>query len=666
MRRRTLPTTATALAVLFSSVALAATGAGSAAADSSTTLPLKSTGDIVVDGVHQRVFISDPTAGQVLVTDYAGTVVGTVGSLPGVHGLELSPDSGTLYAAVADADAVVAIDTATATEAHRYATGTAGPEYVALTGGKLWFSYGSGGDGNIGSLDLSGTDPVVSLGQDTNRTFYDAPILDASAGAPGTLVAGAPSQSPVVLAVYDVSSGTASRSTYAFDPGNTGGGNLADLAVTPDGKDVITASGSPYYQAVYKLSDLSADGKYVTNTYPNAVDIAPNGDVAAGTFSWYDPDVHVFKQGVSSPLKQYDFPNTGTTSGSDTLAPAGLAWAPDESKLFAVSKNDSDAYSLRIFDAPTKASTTLTAGAPATATRAKPLTLTGTLGSAVAFPAGTTLSVVRTDDESPSGKTLGTATVAADGSYSFTDTPPAGGKVSYTVTYAGDADHAGATATRSVTVAKTATTVTLNNNLKVYGYGSNVTFTAHLGTTYKNRTVEIWADPYGSDKPNTLVKKGAVDSAGNLTATVHLTRDTKVSAKFTGDTRYAAKTTTNTVYTKVAISTSLSGSYKTATAWNEKYYYFHQSKDPVYNTTMTMYPGRKYQFQVQRFYDGAWQTTASEYFALDTYGKDSVTLDGTPPIGPRFRVRSSYVDTASGDNVNATTYGAWKYFTFTR
>ncbi|MBT2675706.1 Ig-like domain repeat protein, partial [Streptomyces sp. ISL-14] len=296
MRRRTLPT-ATALAVLFSSVALVATGAGSAAADSSTSLPLKSTGDVVVDGVHQRVFISDPTAGQVLVTDYAGTVVGTVGSLPGVHGLELSPDSGTLYAAVADADAVVAIDTATATEAHRYATGTAGPEYVALTGGKLWFSYGAGGDGNIGSLDLSGTDPVVTLGQDTSRTFYDAPILDASAGAPGTLVAGAPSQSPVVLAVYDVSSGTASRTAYAFDPGNTGGGNLADLAVTPDGKDVITASGAPYYQAAYKLSDLSADGKYVTNTYPNAVDIAPNGDVAAGTFSWYDPDVHVFKQG---------------------------------------------------------------------------------------------------------------------------------------------------------------------------------------------------------------------------------------------------------------------------------------------------------------------------------------------------------------------------------
>jgi hypothetical protein len=660
-------TTATALAVLFGSVTLAAAGAGPAAADSSAPLSLKSSGDIVVDGVHRRVFISDPTAGEVVVTDYAGAVVGTVGSLPGVHGLELSPDSGTLYAAVHDADAVVAIDTATATESRRFATGAgAGPAYVALAGGRLWFSYGGSGGGNIGSLDPDAGDPAVTLGQDTDRTFYDAPILDASAGAPGTLVAGAPGQSPVELAVYDVSSGTASRTAYAFDPGSTGGGNLQDLAVTPDGKDVVTASGAPYYQAVYKLTDLSADGKYVTNTYPNAVDIAPNGDVAAGTSSSYEPDVHVFKQGVSTPVKQYDLPDTGTPGDSDLLASAGLAWAPDESRLFALSKNGSDAYALRIYDAPTKTSTALTVNAPVTGARSRPLTVTGALTSAAAFPAGTTVSVTRTDDESPSGTPLGTATVAADGSYTFTDTPPAGGKVTYTVTYAGDADHVGATASHAVTVTKSAATLTLNNNGKVYGYGSDVTYTAHLGATYKNRTVEIWADPYGSDKPSTLVKKGTVDSHGNLSATVRLTRDTKVSAKFTGDTRYAAKTVTSSAYTRVAISTSLSGAYKTATAWNQEYSYFHQSKDPVQNTAMSMYPGRTYELQVQRYTDGAWKTTATQYFALDRHGKDMATLDGTPPIGPRFRIRSSYIDTKSGDNVNTTTYGAWKYFVFTR
>ena len=663
MRTRTLPA-ATALAVLFCSAALAVTSAAPALADSSIVLPVTSTGDVVVDGVHQRVFISDPSGGKIVATDYSGTVVGTIDSLPGVRGLELSADSGTLYAAVEDADAIVAIDTATATEAHRYPTGDGTqPEYPALAGGKLWFGYRGSGTGNIGSLDLSAGDPVVALHQDTTKTWNDAPILASSPGAPDTVVAGTSGQSPNELAVFDVSSGSATRTAYAWDPGSSS--DLSDLAVTPDGKDVVTASGSPYKQQVFKLSDLSEDGSYTSNAYPNAVDIAPNGAVAGGTFSWYDPDVHIFEPGISTPVRQYDFPNTGNSSGADTLAASGLAWAPDASKLFAVSYNDSNVYSLRVLDDPTKADTTLTATAPTTAPRAKSLTVTGKLTSNAAFPSGTTVSVRRTDAESPSGKALGTATVGADGSYSFADTPPAGDKVTYTVGYAGDEYHAAATATATVNVTRTATALTLSNNGKVYAYNTPVKFTAHLGTTYKNRTVEIYADPYGSDKPNKLVKSGTVDSSGNLSATLYLTRDTKLTAKFTGDTRYAPATVTSTVGARVKVSTALSGYYKTATAWNQTYRYFHKSKDPVFDTTMTPYTGRKYKVEVQGYYQGAWTTTHSEYLVLGSAGEDTLELTGTPPTGVRFRIRSSYIDTKSGDNVNSTTYGTWKYFIFT-
>ena len=283
MRTRTLPA-ATALAVLFGSTALAVTSAAPALADSSTVLPVTSTGDVVVDGVHQRVFISDPKSGKVVATDYSGTVLGTVESLAGVRGLELSADSGTLYAAVEDADAIVALDTATATEAHRYPTGAGTqPEYPALAGGRLWFGYRNGGSGNIGSLDPVGSDPVVTLHQDTDKTWNDAPILGSSSGAPDTVVAGTSGQSPNELAVFDVSSGSATRTAYAWDPGSSS--DLSDLAVTPDGKDVVTASGAPYKQQVFKLSDLSDDGSYTSNAYPNAVDIAPDGAVAAGTYS---------------------------------------------------------------------------------------------------------------------------------------------------------------------------------------------------------------------------------------------------------------------------------------------------------------------------------------------------------------------------------------------
>ncbi|MER6268070.1 hypothetical protein [Streptomyces sp900105755] len=42
-----------------------------------------------------------------------------------------------------------------------------------------------------------------------------------------------------------------------------------------------------------------------------------------------------------------------------------------------------------------------------------------------------------------------------------------------------------------------------------------------------------------------------------------------------------------------------------------------------------------------------------------------IVVDGKGDVGWRFRVRSDYIDGSSGDTVNSTTYGAWKYFTFT-
>jgi hypothetical protein len=42
-----------------------------------------------------------------------------------------------------------------------------------------------------------------------------------------------------------------------------------------------------------------------------------------------------------------------------------------------------------------------------------------------------------------------------------------------------------------------------------------------------------------------------------------------------------------------------------------------------------------------------------------------VELGGTHQTGYSMRVRSSYINNSSGDTVNSTTYGSWKYFTFT-
>ncbi|MER5214952.1 Ig-like domain repeat protein [Streptomyces sp. NPDC002838] len=656
MRRRSI-STATALAVVLSSAALAVGTAGPAAADSAKILPVKSVGDIVVDGAHQRVYVSDPTGGKIVVTDYAGAVKATLSGLAGVTGLALSADSGQVYAAVKNSDRIVSVETQTYTQTASYPlAGADAPADVEVVDGRIWFGYGS----NLGSLDVSGAEPVVRLDQEAGVGFSTGSmLLAADPAVPGVLVAGAGG----TLAVYDVSAdGAVPRVKGDMDTA------VKQLDLTPDGKQVITSwdgSGAGYGLPAYSTTDLTEVASYPIDAYPNAVTVAPDGSIAGGSFSWYEPDVHIHRPGDPKPTREYDFPNTGDSSGADTLVDGALAWAPDASRVFAVSVNTYGTYTLRALTDPTKELPTLTVSAPAKAERAKKLTVTGKLTSKTRLAAGTSLTVTRTDLDSPNGKALAAVKTKADGSFSFTDTPPAGGKVTYKVSYAGDATHAAASGSDAVQVSRKATTLTLNNNGKLYSYGKDVTFTAHLGTTYKNRTVAIYADPFGSDKPKKLLKKAKVNAGGNLSATVDMTRDTTVTAVFDGDARYASKTVKSTAYAKAKISTTVSKHYKTGKIGSTTYYYFRKNTDPVLTTTMNYYSGRKQRLQLQVYYQGSWYDSGSEYFALATNGKSAVSLDAPGESGIRARMRSSYINGSSGDTVNSTTHGAWKYLTFT-
>ncbi|GGU39516.1 hypothetical protein [Streptomyces daghestanicus] len=233
----------------------------------------------------------------------------------------------------------------------------------------------------------------------------------------------------------------------------------------------------------------------------------------------------------------------------------------------------------------------------------------------------------------------------------------------YTVTYAGDTAHTAATASDTVTVSRATPALTLNNNGKVYAHGTDVAFAAHLGTTYKNRSVEIWADPFGADKPKKLVKTGKVNKSGNLWATL-MSRDTTLTAVFKGDARYAPRTVKATAYAKVKVSTTLTKYYKTGKIGSTTYYYFHRNADVIATTTMTYHEGRKHRLQAQVHSGGKWYDSGAEYVALGAGGKSVVSLGHAGQSGIRARVRSSYVNGTSGDTVNSTTHGAWKYFCF--
>ncbi|MGW1714476.1 YncE family protein [Streptomyces sp. NPDC002156] len=649
MRTRSI-STATALAVLFSSAALSVVAAGPASA---ATVSVSAPGGIVTDAALQRVFVGDARAGKILAADYTGALVDSVDGLGWVFDLAVSDDGATLYAADSERHEIVVLDAATLDIKARHTIATdLGPRYVAFAGGKVWFTYGDQSDGDLGSLDpavdpASGTDPVTlgQLPEGHNVNLSHPALLDTDPSAPGVLAVGQTYSSSDSMAVLDVS-GTAPQLTAWYFGDYTLNNGIDDIDLVPGASQVLV-NGTD--------RDAYADGKFTAvGSYPagRRADIAPNGLVAQVDGA----KVAVYRPDATAPRRTYV---TGTAGTQDT---PDLAWAPDSSRIFALTGPEND-YTLKVLTGPTVNTPTLTVNAPAKATRTKPLTVTGKL-TADELPAGTRLQVTRTDLDSPSGHALPSVEVKEDGTYSFTNSPPAGGTVTYKVSYAGDAEHVPAAASDKVEVSRTTPALTLNNNKKTYDYGKDVSFTAHLGATYKNRTVEIWVDPYGTDRPKKLLKTGKVNSAGNLSATVDMTRDMIVTAVFKGDARYAPRTVRSTAYGRARVSTAVSKHYKTGRIGSQSYYWFRKNTDPVLTTTMNYYPGRKQRLDLQVLYQGTWYTTASEYFAVATNGKSAVRLGAPGEAGIKARIRSVYVDGTSGDNVNSTAYGSWKYLYF--
>ncbi|KOV58435.1 hypothetical protein ADL00_26445 [Streptomyces sp. AS58] len=636
---------ATALAVLFSSAALTALSAGSASAAAATvTTP----GGIAVDGAQQRVFVGDASAGAIVAANYSGTVVDRVTGIGAVSDLALSDDGSTLYAAAPDRHEIVALDPATLDikQRHPVATDT-GPRYVAFAGGKAWFSYGDQWDGDLGSVDpavdpSSGADPVA-LGQYPGKVWGQV-LLDTDPNSPGLLAVGETGLSTSAMAVLDVSGGTAQEVAWHHGDYSLNDG-IRDIDLVPGAAQVLV---NGHDRDAYANGGFTKAGSYPSGQF---ADVAANGLVAqvnGGKVAVYRPD-------AGAPLRTY------TTSSS--YGAGDLAWSPDSARVFVLA-GTGGGYTLKALTEPTMNVPTLSVNAPSTATRAKKLTVTGWITATVPLPSGVKLAVTRTDLESPSGKALPAVTVKSDGTYSFTDTPPAGGTVTYKVSYAGDAEHTAVSASDKVTVSRASTSLSLNNNGKVYNYGTDAKFTAHLGTTYKNRSVEIWANPYGGDRPDKRIKVGRVDSKGNISAWVDMTRDTVVTAVFKGDARYKPKTVKSTGYARVKVSTAVSRHYKTGKIGSTTYYWFRKNTDPLLTTTMTYYPGRQQRFDLQVYYDGRWYSGDSQYFPLGTNGKSAVSLGAPGESGIRARMRSVYVNGSSGDNVNSTTYGSWKYLYF--
>lgn len=642
---------------------------GSAAADEATMLPVTSAADLVVDAAHQRIFISDPTGGRLITTDYAGKVLATATGLPGVRDLLLTDR---LYAAVPDAGTIVAFDAAGAMTT--YPVGGA-PSTLAAAAGKIWF--GEAGHG-LGSLDPSGAEPVVTHGADLpgalpqGAWWSSAPRLATTPAHPDLVAAVDPGISSNVFSLLDVS--TDPPTAVATRDLSTRG---KDLAFSPDGSRLVV-TGIQSSVVALSSADLSTVESYTaTDAFPGAVAVRADGTIAVAAGSDVTGAVALYTPGVATAAKRFDLLQALDADGNPislslTAPGSAMAWEPDGNRLFAVAVKSSTSASrpdpiltLQILNDVARTPVSVQLSVPATATPGRTYAVTGLVSTPV--PAGLPLVITRTDPGTAGSRRVGPETVPASGQIRFDDVQPTAGTVTYTVSIPGNAEYTAASASASVLVASSkAAALTLDRNGTTWANGASVTFTARLGTTYRNRVVEIWADPAGSDQPNKLLRKASVDGSGKLTASLKLTRNTTVSAVFRGDDLTLAKTVKASVSTRASVTTTVARHYKTAKIGSTSYQYFRRTKNPQFTTTINPYPGRKQYYQIDVYRNGKWTKWSSGYYALNAAGKSVREVGGTHATGVRYRVRSAYVSAKSGDTANVTTYGAYRYFTFTK
>lgn len=268
-------------------------------------LPVQDFRAIELDEDRGRLYVAQGVGGglPLVVTDLDGRLETRVDSVTDISDVALSDDGNTLYVAQGF-DRVVALDAQSLTVRAIYPAPEGACVYDAQpTGDKVVGSYVNCGIGSGGLLVWSAPDtaPVVY----TQGPDYH-PVVDASPGAPGLLVAGDTGISPVTTYVIDVSGDSPRIVARRDDTGS----NLEDYAISPDGTEVVESVGNPYEHRSYRLPDLTDDTVYPSGVYP--ADAAWSGDgstVAIGRSQTYsfDADVLLYAKDSTTPTYAVDF-----------------------------------------------------------------------------------------------------------------------------------------------------------------------------------------------------------------------------------------------------------------------------------------------------------------------------------------------------------------------
>ncbi|GAA1758002.1 hypothetical protein GCM10009734_77810 [Nonomuraea bangladeshensis] len=453
-------------------VALASTAT---AEDSMTDLGVTgSNGDLVVGGGKVAVAAGD----RIVMADTTGKIEGVVTGLSDAFSLAMTADGSRLYAASQGSNEVAEIDTATREITRRIdLSDFPCPSTLALTGERLWVGYGGcGGDKGVLGLDLSAAVPQPSP---FGNPLPVGPLL---AAAGDTLVVGEGAGSPTDLFVYDLS-GAHPVLRGEIDGHAQDNHRLADVAVTPDGSHVISAFAIPYSFDVWDATTLTKVRGYQGPSfdgYPMAVAISSDGSFIAGA------------RDIGTAMTLYDAASGAVIRTEDTpvgeVVRGSVAFSGRD--VFSLLKTPTDQLILwRLHDVTLPPSTLTLTAAPGGTAR-EPLTLTGRLAFADGTaPGARPLIVTRTLPDGTSAE-LPPATSAADGTFTFTDTPPVGGQITYTVRWDGGSGHRWSKASATAAV-RYGTTLTLSGPTSAV-VGNALIFSGELQAEGTTPPRKVW------------------------------------------------------------------------------------------------------------------------------------------------------------------------------
>ncbi|MGW5659865.1 Ig-like domain repeat protein [Streptomyces sp. NPDC003758] len=543
--------------------------AHAAASDSVIKLPVSSYSAIAVDSVHQRVFVADSNTdyylnkGVIAVYDFQGERLTTIQTPAPVSGLALSADSTKLYAGLREQ--IQTYDTTTFQPAVLAYTNTdtCGRE-LAFSGGQLYFTtpYSQ----YVGTCSTAQTylDGIIN-GVHTRTGWNDYGKLKLEAGPGDRMLMGQPRNDNAAdpfLAVYDTGNGSLVRGAarrFADSAGN-GALDLKDMAFSSDGSKVAVADAA-YGTRLLNTADLSD----AANAYPalpagaTASSVAFSGDGkylargAAATGS--TPDLLLQPADPTDSTAPLEFVFEGSLDG-DRVAPRGMEWSADGSRLFAVTTNAvGSQFWLHIIQPPAvQYDTRFTGGlthSPAQAVAGEPLAVRGKLEFDGPAPA-TPLKVTATRADATGTHDLGTATVKEDGTFTVLDEPDLVGDATYTVSFLGDLTHRPATdVTHTVSVAKAPTSIALTAPAEATLDGVHITgtFTAQ-GKTLPDRAVlkVVRTDRLGTGTLSSVTV--AADGTFTIDDVPRARREVTYTVSWPGDDLHEASEASATVFVR--------------------------------------------------------------------------------------------------------------------